>query len=331
MDKIRVGMIGVGGIAQGHVERLLKNPEVEIVALADSSEKSIERTQTNFPAIAATAQVFSDYAELLEKTQPDGVVICTPHSQHFQQAADSLDAGAHVLLEKPMVNKVSEAHALLKKINASGKVVGLAYQRHTMPEFRFIREKIASGEFGAVQFINALQQQGWKKGTTGSWRQVPELSGGGQINDSGSHLLDIILWTTGLAPQQVSAFIDNRGAPVDINSALSIKFDGGAHGNISIVGDAAGWYEDITIWCDKGSFYVRNNVLHMQGTDGEIGIPDLADLPAGTDVNTNWINAILGREEIAAPPICGLRTIELTEAAWKSGAAGGHLTDVTRA
>ena len=231
-----------------------------------------------------------------------------------------------------MVNRVVDAHALIKKIDASGLVVGLCYQRHTMPQFRFIRDKIASGEFGAVQFVNALQQQGWKKGTVGSWRQDPELSGGGQINDSGSHLLDIILWTTGLAPDKVSAFMDNRGTPVDINSAVSIKFTSGAQGSISIVGDSMGWYEDITIWCDKGSFYIRNqSTFHMQGADGEIISPDLADLPEGTDVDTNWINAIQGREEIAAPPICGLRTIELTEAAWKSAAAHGQLTEVTRA
>ena len=106
IEKIRVGMIGVGGIAQGHVQRLLALPEVEIVALADASEKSIENTQERHGEGVAQAQTFADYRELLEKAKPDAVVICTPHTQHFQQAVDSLDAGAHVLLEKPMVNRV---------------------------------------------------------------------------------------------------------------------------------------------------------------------------------------------------------------------------------
>lgn len=330
-DKIRVGMIGVGGIAQGHVDRLLKLPEVEIVALADASEQSIEKTQKRHAEGVANATTFADYRKMLEAAKPEAVVICTPHTQHFQQAADSLDSGAHVLLEKPMVNRVVDAHALLKKIDQTKKVVGLAYQRHTMPEFRYIKEKIASGEFGQVQFINALQQQGWAKGTAGSWRQDPALSGGGQINDSGSHLLDIILWTTGLAPDQVAAFIDNRGTPVDINTAMTVKFTNGAEGTISVVGDAAGWYEDITIWCDKGTFYVRNaGGFQVQGTDGKILTPDLADMPAGSDVDTNFIHTIEGTEEIAAAPINGLRTIELTEAAWESGAAGGQRTAVKR-
>ncbi len=324
-------MIGVGGIAQGHVERLLKLPEVKIAAICDSNEASMTRTKERHASGLADAQLFADYRQLLEKVKPDAVVICTPHSQHFQQGFDSLDAGAHVLLEKPMVNRVVEAQKLLKKIDETKKVVGLSYQRHGSGVFRYIKAKIASGEFGPVQFINALQQQGWKKGTKGSWRQDPELSGGGQINDSGSHLLDIILWTTQLAPAKVAAFMDNKGTPVDINSAVTVQFTSGAMGTISVVGDAAGWYEDITIWCENGSFYVRNSsAFQVQGTDGKITTPDAKDMPESTDVDTNFIRAIEGKEEIAAPPICGLRTIELTEAAWESGASGGKLTDVKR-
>lgn len=330
-ERIRFGMIGVGGIAQGHIERLLQNPGVEIAAICDPSAESIRRTRHKHEKAIAKAKEFADYRALLDDVKPDAVVICTPHAQHYQQAVDSLDAGAHVLLEKPMVNSVADAHGLLAKIDQTKKVVGLAYQRHTQPQFRYIKAKIESGEFGPVQFFNALQQQGWKHGTTGSWRQDPALSGGGQINDSGSHLLDVILWTTGLAPEKVAAFMDNRGAPVDINTALTVRFTSGAQGTISIVGDSGGWYEDITIWCDKGAFYVRNNAeFHVMGTDGKITKPDADEMPAGTDVNTNFVRAIQGLEEVAAPPICGLRTIELTEAAWESGAAGGALTAVKR-
>jgi len=334
-DTIKVGIIGVGGIAQGHIERLLKLPEVALAGFCDISADGLRRTRERHGEAVAHVPEFDDYRRLLE-TAPDAVVICTPHTLHFPMAMDSLGAGCHVLLEKPMVNTVSEAHALLKKIDekkseGTGRVVGLAYQRHGLPQFRYIKERIASGDFGAVQFVNALQQQGWAKATVGSWRQDLAQSGGGQINDSGSHLLDIVLWTTGLAPEKVAAFMDNRGTPVDINSALSIKFVGGAQGNISVVGDAAGWYEDISIWCDNGSFYVRNDgSFNVQGTDGQTSAPDAAAMPAGSDVDTNFIRAIQGTEEIAAAPINGLRTIELTEAAWESAAAGGQVTPVKR-
>jgi predicted dehydrogenase len=331
-DKIRMAVIGTGGMAQGHIERMLKMPDVELIAFVDINPQSLERTQKRHGEAVADIKTYSDYKEMLADEKPDAVVIVTPHTLHYQMALDSLDAGCDVLLEKPMVNKVTEAHALLEKIKETGKIVGLGYQRHAMPHFRYIKEKIASGEFGEVQFINALQQQGWAKGTKGSWRQDPALSGGGQINDSGSHLLDIVLWTTGLAPKEVAAFMDFRGTPVDINSALSIKFTNGAQGNISVVGDAAGWYEDITIWCDNGSFYVRNDgTFRVQGTDGKTSEPDKSQMPEGSDVDTNFVRAIQGTEEIAAAPINGLRTIELTEAAWESAKAGGKVTPVVRA
>src|SRR5579883_1658702 len=108
-EDIRIGMIGVGGIAQGHIQRLLATPEAKIVAICDSSEQSIQKTKERQEGKLGDVAVYSDYRQLLEKEKPDAVVICTPHTQHFQQAVDSLDAGAHVLLEKPMVNRVVEA------------------------------------------------------------------------------------------------------------------------------------------------------------------------------------------------------------------------------
>lgn len=328
-EKIQFAVIGTGGMAQGHIEKLLTHPEVTLAAFADDSEDSLARTRIRHGEAVSEVPTFSDYREMLQEVKPDAVLIATPHTLHFPMAIDCLEAGCHVLLEKPMVNKVTEAHALLAKIEETKKVVALGYQRHSLPHFRYIKEKIASGEFGQVQFVNALQQQGWAKGTAGSWRQDPAQSGGGQINDSGSHLLDIVLWTTGLAPETVAAFMDKRWTPVDINSALSIKFTNGAHGNISVVGDAAGWYEDITIWCDKGSFYVRSDgSFRVQGTDGKTFAPELSEMPNGSDVITNFVHGILGREEIAAVPMNGLRTIELTEAAWESAASGGQITAV---
>lgn len=327
-SRIRVGIIGVGGIAQGHIDRLGAIDGVEIVGLVDPVESQIDKT-VNRTAVVAGAQRFSGHAEFLKKMKPDAVIICTPHTLHYSECVDALDAGAHVLIEKPMVCRIKDAQALLEKIERAGRVVGLAYQRHTQPEFRYIRERILSGEAGPVQFVSAQQQQGWLKGTRGTWRQDPSLSGGGQINDSGSHLVDILLWVTGLTPEAVAAFMDNKGSAVDINSAATIRFQGGAMGTLSVVGDAPRWWEDVTIWCEKGAFYVRNGMpLKIQNETGDFAEPDTSDLPEASNVDLNFIRAIQGKEEIAAPPICGLHTIELTEAAWKSAAAGGELTRV---
>jgi len=322
-ETIRIGMLGTGGIARHHISQILPLAGVQITALCDSSEAQIKQTLERFPALKDVATT-SDYKALLARSDVDAVVVCTPHTQHAQQMLDAIEAGKHVLMEKPMVCSVEDAHKVLKKLEGYGKVVALAYQRHAMGQFVFMHDKIASGELGAVTFISALQCQGWKRGTTGSWRQDPALSGGGQINDSGSHLLDILLWVTGLTVADVSAFMDNRGTPVDIDSAISMRFTNGAQGNISVVGDSViGWHEDISIWCDKGAFLYRNGKLEFVNEKGARTTVDGDHLPPSHNIDEDFVQAIRGEHPVAAPPLCGLRTIELTEAAWRSSAQKG--------
>ncbi|MDX1934580.1 MAG: Gfo/Idh/MocA family oxidoreductase [Capsulimonadales bacterium] len=322
-DIIRIGMVGTGGIARHHIGQITPIPNVKIVALCDTNGEQIRTTLDRFGYLRETP-IFEDYHELLAQEDVDAVVVCTPHTQHAQQMLDAIEAGKHILMEKPLVCSVADAHRILERLKTYDKVVGIAYQRHAMGQFIYMHDRIASGELGEVQFISALQCQGWKRGTTGSWRQDPALSGGGQINDSGSHLLDILLWCTGLTVAEVAAYIDNCGTPVDINSALSIRFTNGAQGNISIIGDSViGWNEDISIWCEKGAFLYRNGNLSFFNDRGVKTTVDGENLPPTHNIDEDFVRAIRGEKEIAAPPICGLRTIELTEAAWRSAAQNG--------
>ncbi|MBC7807734.1 MAG: Gfo/Idh/MocA family oxidoreductase [Akkermansiaceae bacterium] len=321
---VRIGFIGCGGIARHHLNQLQHIPGVSVTALCDIAPAAIERCRKQFPDLLAEATDCTQ-AELLARDDVDAVQICTPHTLHFDQANAAMDAQKHILCEKPFVCKVEDAHALLARIETYPKVFALAYQRHAQGQFVYIRDKIASGDMGAVTFVSALQAQSWKKGTAGTWRQTMELSGGGQLNDSGSHLLDIILWTTGLTVANVSAFIDNRGTPVDQNSAVTFTTTSGAQGTITVVGDTVvGWHEDITIWCERGAFFYRNGKLEVVDEKGGRTTLDGANLPPSRNIDEDWIRTIRGEQSgPAAPPINGLRTIELTEAAWRSGAQGG--------
>ncbi len=322
-DTIRIGLIGVGGMCRAHIAQLTQMNGVEIVALCDTAPSAIAKAVEKFPQLA-DVPVYSDYKELLGLSDVDAVQIATPHTQHAEQALDAINANKHVLLEKPMVCEVGDAHKLLARLENHDKVFALAYQRHAQGAFKYMKERIGSGELGAVTFIAALQCQQWLKGTAGSWRQILADSGGGQINDSGSHLLDIILWMTGLTVADVSAFMDNMGTPVAINSAVKMRFTNGAQGTISIVGDATIWHEDITIWCEKGVFLYRNGSLEFAGTDGKKQKIEDDLLPSTEGIDQDFVRAIKGEKDPAAPPICGLRTIELTEAAWKSAAQQGQ-------
>ncbi|MBD3176165.1 MAG: hypothetical protein GF320_13375 [Armatimonadia bacterium] len=318
-DKIRVGFIGAGGIARGHFRRTNDDPRAEVAALCDIRDEPIERLIEANPD-AKECPVYKDWREMLDKEQLDGVQILTPHTIHFEESMEALDRGLHVLSEKPMVCRVDHAKELIKKIEESGKVFSLAYQRHQQAEFRYIRERLQSGDMGDIHYVQAFQAQGWYRGTAGTWRQVPEESGGGQLNDSGSHLVDIIFWTTGLVPESVFAFIENLESDVDILTAASVRFTSGAVGTFSVIGHAPGWWEDITWFCDKGALYMRNGKLLEMNSKGETVEP--TDLPSGSDPDTHWIDVILGEAENEATALNGLRVIQFTEAAWLSGDSG---------
>ncbi len=328
MSQVRIGMIGTGGMAQGHIKKLLENPDVQLAALCDIREEALAKTIERYPALEGVPQ-FPDFREMLAAGGLDAVHIDTPHTTHFEQIMTSLENGLHVFCEKPMTCEVKQAHEVMQKVEDTGKTFALGYQRHLQPEFLYMRDAIAEGKIGAVQFVQGLQCQGWLKGCAGTWRHDPALSGGGQLNDSGSHLLAVLLFTTGLAVERVAAFIDNLGVAVDINSALSLEFAGGAQGNISVVGNAPTWHEDITIWGEKGIFFVRNGKLEICDEDGKRTTPAIEEMPKGGNPDDNFVAAVLGREPVGTPAIWGLRVIELTEAAWKS-AASHQIANVTR-
>ena len=324
-DAVRVGLVGTGGMMRTHMRNLQSIHDAKVVALVDPDQGHIAGVLKQFPELAS-CHTYGDYKQMLDKEGLDAILIASPHFAHRDQILDGLRAGLHVLSEKPMVCTIEDAKLVMKAEKAAGKMVGVAYQRHTQAEFRFMKKCIESGAPGELQFISAFQGQDWLRGTKGSWRQVMEMSCGGQLNDSGSHLIDIILWVSGLKASRVTASIENFDSEVDINSALTIDFANGAMGNISVVGNCPVFWEDITFVCAEWSFFLRNGKLtYCTGGRGEILTLDRAQYGENNPTR-NFIDAILGRQELLAPSVCGLRTIELTEAAWRSAASGEPVT-----
>jgi predicted dehydrogenase len=330
--EIRVGLIGCGGIMQRHINHLLAIPEAKITAMADPNPKCIARYKSSCPSLASAAE-FTGYKDLFG-ADLDAVVIASPHTAHAQQIVDSLGHGLHVMCEKPMVTSVADAVRVMKAERKAKRVLLLAYQRHWENTFCYIKKTIASGELGTIDFIQAFQSQEWKWIANGTWRADPKLSGFGQLSDSGSHLLDAIMWTTGLKPASVAAKVDYSGMKVDINSAVTVEFEGGAIGNISILGSGASFWEDITISGTKGTIFMRNGVVnHKVGIDGEMRVVSPAGpawfQPAPTPAR-NFIDCILGKAQNESPSASGLRVVEICQTAIESAKAGGKMTKVPR-
>jgi predicted dehydrogenase len=321
MSQVRLGLIGSGGMARHHLNVLQGVPEATLVAIAEPSEEQRARTLERFPHLQGVP-FYGDYRTMLEQVEMDGVMIVTPHTLHFQQAMDALDHGLHVMIEKPMVCTTEHARILVQRFQETGKIGLVAYQRHYIPTYRYVHEGIRRGEIGEPHFVQAINLQHWYRLTRGSWRQDPALSGGGQLNDTGSHLVDFLLWIIDAPATKVSAFMQYFDIPVDVNSALAFEYANGVIGNLSIIGSTTvGWHEEITVVGSEATYLIRQDQLEICDAHGNRYRPE--SLPEGSQPVINFVNAILGREEVRSKPEDGLKVIAFTEAAWQSAKEGG--------
>jgi len=315
-DKIRIGFIGAGNIARGHAARINDSGLGEVVALADPSERSLNNIRENRPELAAMP-VFADYREMLDKVALDAVEIHTPHCFHPGQILESLDRGLHVLCEKPLTSSVPDAHRVIAKRDETDKVLMISYQRHFVPAYRYMRDLAVGGKLGDLTTVALILTQGWLRSSAGTWRQNKEMSCGGQLNDSGSHVVDMMLWCSGLRAKEVFAQMNSFHLDVDVDSATTVRFEGGAIGNVTVLGSTPGYWEMFGIYGTEGSVAYDNvGGLVQQFVGGQPERPELPEASNNPDVN--FMRAIRGEEEVEVPAECGLRVIELTEAAWKS-------------
>jgi len=323
MGKIlKVAMIGCGGNGRGHLRALTAHPEVRVAALVDPAEGMIERARAEIPALA-NVPAFADHREMLKAVALDAAALSTPHTQHTGQILDCLDAGLHVLSEKPLTCSVAETKKVIAKARRKRRVVVVAFQRRFHAMRRFVRDFVRDKSFGRPLFVQSFLSQGWLLGTRGTWRQKLALSGGGQLNDSGAHIIDMIFWTMPARPAEVSAMIDNRGAEVDIDSAISFRFADGTLGNLSVLGSGPRgvFWEDTTIaGSGERAVFLRNGVLTTV-TDGVVAEYKNFGRDGGADAH--FIDVIKRRAKNASPPEDFLPAIAFTEACWKSAKLGG--------
>ncbi|WP_163536067.1 Gfo/Idh/MocA family oxidoreductase [Gracilibacillus sp. YIM 98692] len=314
MDKIRIAIIGVGGISHGHINQLLKLESVEIMVIVDPNIENRNHILDKFPLLHV--KEYSGHKEMLRYEEVDAVVICSPHTLHFKQGMDALDSGCHVLMEKPMTTNAIEAQQLIDKAELEKKVIQVSYQRHFEPAFLLIKQVIEDDEIGKLTSITASLYQNWKQLTIGTWRQNPSLSGGGMLMDSGSHIMDVLLWTTGLKPTEVFSKIDRHHTPVEIDSISAIRFESGVIAGVNIIGSAPGWYESYAFCGENGGIFFDNGKVTIHKQNEEPIVPILPTQQTNTD--KSFIDAIQNKSKVHVPGDYAKQVIELTERMYRS-------------
>ncbi|CAM4239138.1 Gfo/Idh/MocA family oxidoreductase [Paenibacillus alkaliterrae] len=203
---IRIGIIGSGGIARAHASAYRKLSNVEIVAVADSIEGKAQAFIQQEQLLNAAP--FDDHRKLLE-LELDGVSVCTPNFAHHETSVNALNAGKHVLVEKPMSVTLSQSIEMVDASRRSGKMLTVGFQPRYDPNMSLIKEIVQSGKLGSVYFVET--GGGRRRGMPGGTFIRKELAGAGAMADIGCYSLDMALHALGYPrPLTVSAYTSNH-------------------------------------------------------------------------------------------------------------------------
>ncbi len=189
MDKTKVGVIGLGGIAQlVHLPILSKLNTVQLVAVAEINKSRLKNVGEKYPS----AKQFLDYKEMLSNDELDAVIISTPTDTHEKIALDCLESKKNILIEKPISRNLKEAKEIVTAAKKVKKVAMVGMNSRFRPDTMLLRSIINSGDLGDLFYINCRWLR--KKSSLQKWFTNKNLSGGGVIIDLGIVILDLALW-----------------------------------------------------------------------------------------------------------------------------------------
>ncbi|GGF98303.1 Gfo/Idh/MocA family protein [Paenibacillus abyssi] len=192
MAQVRVGIIGCGGIATGkHMPSLAKVEEAQMVAFCDIVLEKAEEAKNKFGNEESV--VYANYHDLLNDPTIDVVHVCTPNDSHAEISIAALEAGKHVMCEKPMAKTAEDARRMLEAAKRTGKKLSIGYQNRFRSDSRYLKDACAAGELGEVYFAKAHAIRRRAVPTWGVFLDE-EKQGGGPLIDIGTHALDLALW-----------------------------------------------------------------------------------------------------------------------------------------
>lgn len=334
MTTLRIGIIGVGGIAQTrHIPAFLElRDQCTIIALSDVNIERARETAEKY----RIPHVFENYHDLFSKV--DAVCICTPNKFHAEISIAALEAGVHVLCEKPMALNAAEGKAMLSASIKADKVLAIGYHYRFMKEAQAAKKAMQDIGTPLVTRVQALRRRkvpGWGVFTN------KDLQGGGSLIDYGCHLLDLALWLTGnqkpisitgstynrlsKTPNQINIWgeYDHDTFDVDDHVTAYIKFENGASMlfETSWAANIKDDQEHVSISGTDGGLSVFPFELYT-AKNGMLLNSEAAWLPGNEDVGLsqaqNFVDACLGNAELIVQPHEALQVSQIIEAIYEN-------------
>ena len=230
MDKVRIGIIGIGNMGTGHVRNLMQGliPRMELAAVADLRADRRAWAKENLPE---SVRIYEEGADLIAKDDCDAVLIAVPHYFHPEFAMAAFQAGKHVMCEKPAGVYTKQVREMNEAAEKSGLVFGMMFNQRTDCIYRKMREIVQSGELGAIKRVNWIITDWYRTDAyydSGAWRATWAGEGGGVLLNQCPHNLDLLQWICGL-PTKVSAFChEGRWHDIEVEDDVTAYLEFGS-------------------------------------------------------------------------------------------------------
>jgi predicted dehydrogenase len=245
MEKVRLGIIGLGNMGSTHVKCILagETPDIELGAVADRMEGRREWAKSLLPG---EFPVYGDGIELLKSGKCDAVLIATPHYQHPSLSIEAFKYGLHVMCEKPAGVYTKQVREMNKIAAESGKVFAMMFNQRTNSWFRKMHDLVQGGTLGAIKRVSWIITNWYRPQVyydSGDWRATWDGEGGGVLLNQCPHNLDLLQWVCGM-PGSVRAFCHNgkwHNIEVEDDVTAYLEYPNGATGTfITSTADAPG-------------------------------------------------------------------------------------------
>lgn len=347
MSKLKIGVVGLGSIAQMHIGGYLNNPNVELYAICDINEERLKANGEKY----GVERRFNSVYDMVKLPELDAVSVCTWNSAHAECSIAALKAGKHVLCEKPMCMNAAEGEDMLRAAEESGKLLMIGFVRRYGNDMDILQDFIKAGTFGEIYYSKARYLR--RNGNPGGWFSDKSRSGGGPLIDLGVHVIDFVRYALG-NPKPISVYgatFEKLGNRPDLKTSRAyysadhgekevcdvedlataiIRFDNGAVLNVESsfslnIDDDKG---EIELYGEKGGAKIDPELKIYSTANGYM--TDIS-LKAKTALEfaglfqkeiDHYVDCLLGKTECRSPAVDGYEIMKILDAIYESARSG---------
>lgn len=344
MDKpVRFGIVGVGGMGNGHARNMPHIAEADLTAVCDISPEALQDATTMYGVPG-----FDNHVDLLDSGLVDAILVATPHYFHPPIAVDAMERGIHVISEKPMAVTVSGAEAMIETAERTGVIFAVMFQQRTLPVSQAAKRLVDEGRLGELYrtlLIDAhFRSQAYYD--SAGWRATWKGEGGGVLLNQAPHGMDIFTWLAGM-PSRVKAQINTRQHQIEVEDEATalLEYENGAIGYFLESVNEYPTGMRIELAGERGKLILQDDTLRFwevkpgvratsDGTEAMWGRPDAEEVAVELEdretghaaIVRNVARAILHGEPLISPGPDAIYSLELANAILLSGHSGKPVT-----